>query len=48
MYAAEHGFLLAMVALLVFVLALVGGIAITDLFLLELGVTAGSIQVMIA
>ncbi len=47
-YWAEHAFLLAMVALLVFVLALVGGIAITDLFLLKLGVTAAFIPVMIA
>ena len=35
-------------ALLVFVLALVGGVAITDLFLVKLGVTMAFIPVMIS
>jgi hypothetical protein len=47
-YWSEHAFLLAMVALLVFVLALVGGVAITDLFLLKLGVTVAFVPVLIA
>jgi hypothetical protein len=38
----------ALAALLVFVLALVGGVAITDLFLVKLGVIVAFIPVMIA
>jgi hypothetical protein len=40
--------LLALIALLVFVVALVGGVAITDLFLVKLGVIMAFIPVMIA
>jgi hypothetical protein len=47
-YWTEHIVLLALAALLVFVLALVGGVAITDLFLVKLGVIVALIPVMIA
>jgi hypothetical protein len=42
-YWAEHIFLLAMVALLVFVLALVGGSGLSDLVLVKLGIVAAMI-----
>jgi hypothetical protein len=45
---SEHAFLLAMVALLVFVLALVGAVAISDLFLTKLAVTVAFVPVLIA
>ena len=47
-YWTEHIVLLALAALLVFVLALVGGVAITDLFLVKLGVIVAFVPVMIA
>jgi hypothetical protein len=47
-YWSEHVVLAAMVALLVFVLALVGGVAITDLFLAKLAVVVAFVPVMIA
>jgi hypothetical protein len=47
-YWTEHAVLLALFALLVFVLALVGGSAFSDLVLVKLGVIAGFIPVMIA
>jgi hypothetical protein len=47
-YWTEHIVLAALVALLVFVLALVGGVAITDLFLVKLGVVGAFIPLMIA
>jgi hypothetical protein len=47
-YWTEHVVLAALVALLVFVLALVGGVAITDLFLVKLAVVVAFIPVMIA
>jgi hypothetical protein len=46
-YWAEHIFLLAMFALLVFVLALVGGAAFSDLVWAKLAIIAGFIPVMI-
>ena len=46
-YWTEHIFLLSLVALLVFVLALVGDVAITDLFLIKLGAVVAFIPVMI-
>jgi hypothetical protein len=46
-YWAEHAFLLAMFALLVFVLALVGGAAFRDLVLVKLGIIVGFVPVMI-
>jgi hypothetical protein len=47
-YWTEHVVLLALAALLVFVLALVGGVAITDLFLVKLAVIVAFIPVMIS
>jgi hypothetical protein len=47
-YWAEHAVLAALVALLVCVLALVGGVAITDLFLAKLAIVVAFIPVMIA
>jgi hypothetical protein len=46
-YWAEHVFLLAMVALLVSVLALVGGAGLSDLVLVKLGIILGFIPLMI-
>jgi hypothetical protein len=47
-YWTEHAVLLALFALLVFVLALVGGSAFSDLVVVKLGIIAGFIPVMIA
>ena len=46
-YWAEHVFLVAMVALLVFVLGLVGGAGLSDLVRVELAIVVGFIPLMI-
>jgi hypothetical protein len=47
-YWTEHVVLAALAVLLVFVVGLVGGVAISDLFLIKLGVVVALIPVMIA
>jgi hypothetical protein len=47
LYVAEHLFLIAMAALLVFVLFLVGGAGLSDLVLLKLAIIAASIPLLV-
>jgi hypothetical protein len=46
-YVAEHAFLLAMVALLIFVIALVGGVGLSELVMVKLGILLFYVPVMI-